>query len=96
MANIVIDYKELYQRVAELNELASRLDQVRKNQIENLCSTRQWKGDSGDEFRKKVKKLDALLAKEVKNLRRTAGEMRGAAQSLEWADKTAEKIVSLF
>lgn len=79
--DIYMNYQMMEEKADRLEELANELYSVAEKSIgcygENCDS---WKGDSGDECRKKVIKLKNNIDKRASELQKAANHLRNIAQ----------------
>lgn len=80
-SDIYMNYREMEKKASRLEELASELRSVAENQVAYYGENRNaWRGDSGDECRKKVTKLKNNINKRAAELQRAAVLLRRTAQ----------------
>ena len=78
---IYMDYQAVRQKASRLDELANEIKAIAQNEIACHCSKQSsWKGDSGDEYRQKLTKLENNLNKRANELQKTASALRSSAE----------------
>lgn len=78
---IYMDYRTMLTKASELQELASEIRKLNQTKVSCYSSnSKYWKGDSGDAFRQKVKKLENNLTKRADKLEKTANALKRAAE----------------
>lgn len=97
MDQIEIDFGVAKRQASQLEELASRLEKLAKNDFEDTLQniSSSWKGQNADAYLRKGEKLEDSILRTASDLRRTASTIRTNAQRTYDAEMRARELARL-
>lgn len=82
MDYIELNFQQAKQQAAQLESLATKLENLAKNDLAGTLQqlSEAWKGESASAYMQKGQRLEGKIAQTAKELKRTAQTIRSTAQ----------------
>lgn len=90
MANIIIDYEDTLRKADQLDDLARRLKNICKKDLQGIINTSgaNWHGETSAVQRKKLTAMYNKTLKQAANLQATADTLRRRANFYKYIETT--------
>lgn len=91
---IEINFRHANQQADNLDNLASRLDQLAKNDFDETMQSISgaWTGECADAYLQKGRKLEENMIRTAADLKKTAQSIRNAAKRIYDAEMSAREL----